>query len=194
MVSLILLFSSKIWNPGPGTQDLRIQTFTTELQNPGLENRDSRTVTAQKMKFSIKGFFSKCDQICRKLRIWSHLSKKSLIENFNRTPGPKSQTYVFTNVWYSSCLLSQKAFRIKDILILCSVFSLLFFRNMYLFTELQNKTLKREITYKKCDNTKYPLTCFSHIKITGFFFLKLSFLKKYFQKDFTLTFHKIYFD
>ena len=38
--------------------------------------------TAQKMKFYIKGFFSKCDQICRKLRIWSHLVKKSLMENF----------------------------------------------------------------------------------------------------------------
>ena len=34
------------------------------------------------MKFSIKHFFSKCDQIHRKLRIWSHLLKKSLIENF----------------------------------------------------------------------------------------------------------------
>ena len=39
-------------------------------------------ITAQKMKFSIKDFFSKCDQIRRKLRIWSHLLKKSLIENF----------------------------------------------------------------------------------------------------------------
>ena len=34
------------------------------------------------MKFSIRDFFSKCDQICRKLRIWSHLLKKSLTENF----------------------------------------------------------------------------------------------------------------
>ena len=34
--------------------------------------------TAQKLKFSIKDFFSNCDQICRKLRIWSHLLKKSL--------------------------------------------------------------------------------------------------------------------
>ena len=34
------------------------------------------------MKFSIKDFFSKCDQIRRKLRIWSHLLKKSLLENF----------------------------------------------------------------------------------------------------------------
>ena len=42
----------------------------------------SRSDTAQKMKFSIKDFFSKCDQIRRKLRIWSHLLKKSLTENF----------------------------------------------------------------------------------------------------------------
>ena len=34
------------------------------------------------MKFSIKDFFSKCDQIHRKLRIWSHLLKQSLLENF----------------------------------------------------------------------------------------------------------------
>ena len=34
------------------------------------------------MKFSIKDFFIKCDQIRRKLRIWSHLLKKSLMKNF----------------------------------------------------------------------------------------------------------------
>ena len=38
--------------------------------------------TARKMKFSIKDFFSKCDQIRRNLRIWSHLLKRSLMENF----------------------------------------------------------------------------------------------------------------
>ena len=32
--------------------------------------------------FSIKDFFSKCDQILRKLRIWLHLLKKSIMENF----------------------------------------------------------------------------------------------------------------
>ena len=42
----------------------------------------SSTITAQKMKFSINDFFSKCDQIRMKLRIWSHLLKKSLMENF----------------------------------------------------------------------------------------------------------------
>ena len=38
--------------------------------------------TGQKMKFSIKGFFSKCEQICSFLWVWSHLLKKSLMENF----------------------------------------------------------------------------------------------------------------
>ena len=38
--------------------------------------------TAQKMKFSIKDFFSKCDQIRSFLRIWSHLLRKSFMENF----------------------------------------------------------------------------------------------------------------
>ena len=37
---------------------------------------------AQKMKFSMKDFFSKCDQIHSFLRIWSHLLKKSVMENF----------------------------------------------------------------------------------------------------------------
>ena len=38
--------------------------------------------SAQKMKFSIKDFFSKCDQSRRKLRIWTHLLEKPLMENF----------------------------------------------------------------------------------------------------------------
>ena len=45
--------------------------------------------TVQKMKFSIKDFFCKCDQIRRKLRIWTRLLKKSLIENF-----------IFCAVWH----------------------------------------------------------------------------------------------
>ena len=38
--------------------------------------------TAQKMKFSIIDFFSTCDQIRRKLRIWSHFLMKLWIKNF----------------------------------------------------------------------------------------------------------------
>ena len=40
----------------------------------------SRYTTAQKMKFSIKDYFSKCDQILRNLRKWSHLLTKSLMQ------------------------------------------------------------------------------------------------------------------
>ena len=39
-------------------------------------------LTAQKMKFFIKDFLIKCDQICSFLRIWSHLLKKSIMEDF----------------------------------------------------------------------------------------------------------------
>ena len=38
--------------------------------------------TLEMKKFSFKDFFSKCEQILRKLRILSHLLKKSLKENF----------------------------------------------------------------------------------------------------------------
>ena len=38
-------------------------------------------ITAQKLNFSTKDFFSKCDQTRRKLRIFSHLLNKSLMEN-----------------------------------------------------------------------------------------------------------------
>ena len=38
--------------------------------------------TAQEKKFSIKDFFSKCNQIRSFLRIWSNSLKKFLMENF----------------------------------------------------------------------------------------------------------------
>ena len=40
-------------------------------------SKSSQFYTAHKMKLSIKDFFSKCF-----LRIWTHLLKKSLTENF----------------------------------------------------------------------------------------------------------------
>ena len=44
--------------------------------------RDGYIALHKKMKFFIKYFFSKCDQIRSFLRIWSHLLKKSLMEKF----------------------------------------------------------------------------------------------------------------
>ena len=52
------------------------------LLTPWFSKKHYTSRTAQKMKFSINYFFSKCDQIPRKLRIWSHFLKKSLMENF----------------------------------------------------------------------------------------------------------------
>ena len=60
--------------------------YTNELVNYDRkfidEKPDHNFVTTQKMKFSIKDFFIECEQIQSLLRIWSHLLKKSLIENF----------------------------------------------------------------------------------------------------------------
>ena len=62
-------------------------TFLDKSRNSKAELDNERInhqfrITGQKMKFSIKDFFSKCDQICRKLRICSYLLKKFLMENF----------------------------------------------------------------------------------------------------------------
>ena len=64
--------------------------------------------TAQKIKFSIKDLFSKCDQIHNFLRIWSYLLKKSLIANF-----------IFCAV-YSSCTVIPHYFhhRLKNAVLL----------------------------------------------------------------------------
>ena len=53
----------------------------SKVENQGNHEQKLKS-TAQKMKFFIKDFFNKCYQIRRKLRIWSHLLKKSLMENF----------------------------------------------------------------------------------------------------------------
>ena len=41
-----------------------------------------QVITAREIKFSIRYFSGKCDQIRSFLQIWSHLLKKLLIENF----------------------------------------------------------------------------------------------------------------
>ena len=58
----------------------------------------SCTLHCTKMKFFIKDFFSKSDRIRGKLRIWSHLLKKSLMENFIFCV---VTTLIFVaNIWY----------------------------------------------------------------------------------------------
>ena len=53
------------------------ESYSEPCQTSVMEHPMKIHNTAQKMKFSFKDFFRKCDQIRRKLRIWSHLLKKS---------------------------------------------------------------------------------------------------------------------
>ena len=73
------------------------------------------------MWFFIKDFFSKCDQIHRKLQIWTHLLKKWLMENFifcavivfyfyfftNRSKSKDSHKFPRCSESKSSCYLSR---------------------------------------------------------------------------------------
>ena len=59
--------------------------------------QQEKNYIAQKMKFSIKDFLSKCDQIRSFLWIWSQLLKKSLMKNF---------------IFYAVLLRSDPGFRI----------------------------------------------------------------------------------
>ena len=56
---------------------------------------------AQNMKFSINNFSSKCDQIRRKLRIWSHLLTKPLTENFIFCAVYEFNSFIYMhiNIW-----------------------------------------------------------------------------------------------
>ena len=70
-VEMILVFSVLFSEKAVKKYNQPMLTFDFVITKP----------TAQKMKFSIKDFVSKCDKICSFLRIWSHLLKKSLLEN-----------------------------------------------------------------------------------------------------------------
>ena len=57
------------------------------------------------MKVVIKDFFSQCDQSRSFLRIWSHLLKKSLMENFNFRTVQRAQAAVIgvNEISYNFC-------------------------------------------------------------------------------------------
>ena len=76
--------SSNLQNPKLLTCN-NMQWYTCNNIHKSLKQINSQMLaglTSQKMKFSIKDFFCKCDEIRSFLRIWSHLLKKSLKENF----------------------------------------------------------------------------------------------------------------
>ena len=90
----------------------------TKVKNGRLEIHSGFMVqiiyTARKMKVSIKDFSSKCDQIRSFQRIWSHLLKKSLLENFIFCAVLREKTYFtsstniarFIRVIYSITIIS----------------------------------------------------------------------------------------
>ena len=56
----------------------------------------------KKINFSIKDFFSKCDQFCSFLRIWSHLLKKSFNGKLHYLVQCSNKMFVtFLNAWTS---------------------------------------------------------------------------------------------
>ena len=57
------------------------ETLEKSHENVG-STWQSATYNVQKVKIFVKDFFSKCDQIRRKLRIFSHSLERSLMENF----------------------------------------------------------------------------------------------------------------
>ena len=69
------LLVSRLW-------ERKAKQFLTDYSEQKAFRDHKIKFTALKTKFSIKDFFSKCKQISSKLRIWSHLLKKSLIEKF----------------------------------------------------------------------------------------------------------------
>ena len=69
------------------------------------------------MKFSIKDFFSKCDQIRSVLRIWSHLLKKSLMENFIFCPVVLGGYFIY------SALLTD-VYKLREVKLILSEFTI----------------------------------------------------------------------
>ena len=57
------------------------------------------------MNFYIKDFFSKCDQIRRKLRIWSYSLKKFLMENFIFCAVIKQKNYSVNSLFFTTSVI-----------------------------------------------------------------------------------------
>ena len=83
----------------------RFSKFTAKCASVSFLNKVSGwTYTLhRKLKFSITDFFSKCDQIWSFLQIWSHLLKKSVIDNFmfwTVVVAAFSQSHVILRCWH----------------------------------------------------------------------------------------------
>ena len=91
------------------------------------------------MKFSIKDVFSKCDKIRRKLRIWSHLLKKFLMENL-----------IFCAVHFRYMRSSGENIRLSSLMVVQRLFQTEFYSVIYLVFNMRN------IPYKGVGNKSEP--------------------------------------
>ena len=96
---------------------------------------ESTNALPKKMMFYIKDFFSKCDQMRSFLHIWSHLLKKSLMENF-----------IFCAVTRISCLWSIWLFLTWPI----SNYNAPFLCSLQSWEKLNQKQPSRGILRKSC--------------------------------------------
>ena len=76
------LIKLQYWLATLGKTDSSTTFFQNILRNFIEELLNRIHVTAEKIKFFIQNFFSKCNQIRRKQWIWSHSLKKPLMEKF----------------------------------------------------------------------------------------------------------------
>ena len=74
---ILFLMGTPLYKRKPADKNMVLTVLSAVAVSASLVNTN-----AQKMNFFIKNFFSKCDQIRRKLRIWSYLLKKPLMEKF----------------------------------------------------------------------------------------------------------------
>ena len=80
-------------------------------EDPNIKNKRILN-TAQTMKFHIKDFFSKCDQIWRKQRIWSLLLKNFFMENFIFCAVVYITTYSVYKYWVPSYIAAHTSLKL----------------------------------------------------------------------------------
>ena len=86
----------------PSIINISFYSLKTFFPHENLRHR----VNEHNMKFSIKEFFSKCVQIRRKLRIWSHLLKNSLMGNLIFFAVSNATKFIFKSPSYKDSWLS----------------------------------------------------------------------------------------
>ena len=104
------------------------------------------------MKFSIKDFFSKCDQICRYLRIWSHLLKESLMVNLFLCAATHC-----VKKFYLRCLIGNQ--HCTNVKFSINPFS----TNVPLMDKPGSWLLLTKCLKNTCGRVKFYLKCFSNI-------------------------------